>query len=64
MKLFGFIELGKADNCANCGRATTQWLSIGNGTAPTCDRCKREVEAAIKATKGFDSNGRNFGPHE
>lgn len=64
MKLLGFIEVGKKDYCANCGRPTTQWLSLGNATAPTCDRCKREVEQAIKATTGFQENGRNFGPHE
>lgn len=63
MKL-GFLEFGKRAACANCGATTTQWLSLGNATAPTCDRCKREVARAMEATPGFDSKGRSWGPHE
>jgi predicted amidophosphoribosyltransferase len=63
MKL-GFIEFGRKDACANCGAPTTQWLSLGNATAPTCDRCKREVAQAMQQTPHFDPKGRTFGPHE
>jgi hypothetical protein len=63
MKL-GFIEFGRRDECANCGAPTTQWLSLGNATAPTCDRCKREVAQAMQQTPHFDPKGRNYGPHE
>lgn len=64
MKFLGFIEIGKQDACANCGRPTTQWITLGNATAPTCSRCQREVEREMRQTPGFDERGRNFGPHE
>ena len=61
---FGSIEIGRQAACVNCGRTTTQWITLGNASAPTCDQCKREVTAAIRETAGFNQDGRNYGPHE